>query len=336
MKEPLRISGYLFTHFDVLVVELADQGVLGRGEASGVYYHGESPQRMAEQIERARARLESGISRTALREVLPPGGARAAVDAALWDLEAKRTGISVYERAHAGVPRALPTTYTIGAHSPERMARAARSFAGAPRLKLKLTGEDDLERLRAVRAACPQTWVGIDANQGLTRASLEALLPDLEALRVQLIEQPLPVGQEMQLRGLRSPIPLAADESVQTMSDLRAALGIFDVINIKLDKCGGLTEALLMVHEIRRLGMSPMVGCMSSTTLGIAPACVIGQLCDLVDLDAPMFLREDRSPASVYRDGMVCCPQAWGFPDGHRSPMRAPDTEVSGEPGPSV
>ncbi len=317
MKEPIRISGYVFTHFDVLVANIEQDGILGCGEASGVYYHEEDPQRMAAQIERVRAQLESGISRTTLREVLPPGGARAALDAALWDLEAKRSGVSVYERAGAGAPRALPTTYTVGADAPDRMAQAAREFATAPRLKLKLTGEDDLERLRAVRAARPEAWIGIDANQGLTRASLDALLPQLEALGVQLIEQPLPVGQEAQLRGLRSPIPLAADESVQAMGDLARARGIFDVVNIKLDKCGGLTEALLMVHEIRRLGMQPMVGCMSSTTLGIAPACVVGQLCDLVDLDAPLFLSEDRSPASVYREGSVRCPQVWGFPAHH-------------------
>ena len=319
MKEPVRISGYVFTHFDVLVVEIEHHGILGRGEASGVYYHEEHPQRMAEQIERVRARLESGISRTALREVLPAGGARAALDAALWDLEAKCSGVSVYERANAGAPRALPTTYTLGADSPDRMAQAARQFAAAPRLKLKLTGEDDLERVQAVRAARPEAWIGIDANQGLRRASLEALLPDLHALGVQLIEQPLPVGQEAQLHGLRSPIPLAADESVQAMADLSRAHGVFDVVNIKLDKCGGLTEALLMVREIRRLGMRPMVGCMSSTTLGIAPACVLGQLCDLVDLDAPLFLREDRAPAALYRDGTVCCPQVWGFPADHRA-----------------
>lgn len=319
MKEPLRISGYLFTHFDVLVVEVEQDDLRGRGEASGVYYHGENPRRMAEQIERVRAPLESGIPRTALREILPPGGARAALDAALWDLEAKVSGISVYDRANAGSPRSLPTTYTVGADSPIRMAEAASFFATSPRLKLKLTGENDIECLRAVRTARPDAWIGIDANQGLTRASLETLLADLEALDVRLIEQPLPVGQDEQLRGLRSPIPLAADESVQSMADLSRIQGIFDVVNIKLDKCGGLTEALLMLSEIRRLGMTPMVGCMSSTTLGIAPACVVGQLCDLVDLDAPLYLREDRAPAAVYRDGTVCCPQVWGFPCDRRA-----------------
>lgn len=319
MKDPIRISGYVFTHFDVLVVEVEHNGILGRGEASGVYYREEHPQQMAEQIERMRSQLESGLSRSALLGMLPPGGARAALDAALWDLEAKRSGASVYALAEVGAARALPTTYTIGADSPERMAQAARDFAAAPRLKLKFTGEDDLARLRAVRTARPEAWIGIDANQGLTRSSLEAMLPDLETLRVQLIEQPLPVGQEAQLHGLHSPIALAADESVQSMADLGPAQGIFDVVNIKLDKCGGLTEALLMVREIRRLGMRPMVGCMSSTTLGIAPACVVGQLCDLVDLDAPLFLRKDRMPAAVYLDGTVCCPQTWGFPLDHRA-----------------
>ena len=315
MREAIRISGYTFTHFDLLVVEAALDGVRGRGEASGVFYRGETPERMAGQIESVRSRIEAGITRESLKTVLPPGGARAAVDAALWDLEAKATGVPVHRIAGTGPPRPLPTTYTVGADTPARMARIARSYAPAPRLKLKLTGgAEDIERLRAVRAARPEAWIGIDANQGLTRRSLEMLLPVLQELDVRLIEQPLAVGHDAELEGLRSPIPLAADESVQSLADLPRAQGIFDVVNIKLDKCGGLTEALEMVREVRRLGMKPMVGCMSATTLAIAPACIVGQLCELVDLDAPMFLASDRSPAAVYRDGLIQCAADWGFP----------------------
>jgi L-alanine-DL-glutamate epimerase-like enolase superfamily enzyme len=196
------------------------------------------------------------------------------------------------------------------------MAHVASSYAPAPRLKLKLTGTgEDVERVRAVRGARPEAWIGVDANQGWTRHSLEALLPALVELEVKLIEQPLPAGRDAELRGLHSPIPLAADESVQSLADLTRVEGIFDVVNIKLDKCGGLTEALEMAREIRRLGMTPMVGCMSATTLAIAPACVVGELCDLVDLDAPLFLASDRAPSASYRDGMIQCPEDWGFID---------------------
>lgn len=315
MKEAFRISGYTFTHFDVMVVDVARGQIHGRGEASGVFYLGETPESMVAQIERVRTRIESGISREALKDVLPTGGARSAVDAALWDLEAKSTGVPAYRIAGLEPSRPLSTTYTLGADTPERMGQVARSYAPAGRLKLKLTGGDeDIDRLRAVRAARPDAWIGIDANQGLTRRSLDSLIPVLEELDVRLIEQPLPAGRDGELRGLGSPIPLAADESVQSLADLPSAQGIFDVVNIKLDKCGGLTEALAMAREIRRLGMKPMVGCMASTTLAIAPACLVGQLCELVDLDAPMLLAKDRPPSVLYWDGMVHCPDDWGYP----------------------
>lgn len=315
LKEVFRIAGHAFAHFEVVAVELAGSGHRGKGEGAGVFYLGETAPSMIAQIEGMRGPIESGCSRQALRALLPPGGARAAVDAALWDLEAKSTGIPAHRIAGVGPLRPLATTYTVGADTPTRMAQVARAYGSAPRMKLKLTGStEDVERLRAVRDARPEAWIGIDANQGLTRASLEALLPVLEALDVRLIEQPLPAGQDGELRGLHSPIPLAADESVQCFADLARVQGIFDVVNIKLDKCGGLTEALEMAREIRRLEMKPMVGCMLSTTLGIAPACVLGQLCDLADLDAAMFLADDRASRAVYRDGSVRCPEDWGFP----------------------
>lgn len=315
LKEAFRISGYAFTHFDLVVVEVVREGIRGRGEASGVFYLGETPESMVGQIERVRGQVEHGISREELKALLPPGGARSAIDAALWDLEAKCTGVPAYRIAGVGSPQPLATTYTVGADTPARMAHIARSYAPAPRLKLKLTGEsEDVERLRAVREARPDAWIGVDANQGLTRRSLEALLPLLEELGVGLIEQPLVAGRDVELRGLHSPIPVAADESAQSVADLAGLQGIFDVVNIKLDKCGGLTEALEMVREIRRLGMKPMVGCMPATALAIAPAYVVGQLCDLVDLDAPMLLASDRAPAAIYRDGMIHCPESWGYP----------------------
>lgn len=314
MKEAFRITGYTFTHCDVLVVELEQDGARGRGEASGVYYRGENPGILAGQVEQVRPAVEAGVSRQELQKLLPPGGARCALDCALWDLEAKISGVPAFRTAGLGALQPLRTTCTVSAASPERMAAVARSYAPAPRLKLKLTGEDDAARLRAVRHARPDAWIGVDANQGFTRASLETLLPLLVELDIKLIEQPVPVGREEDLRGLDSPIPLAADESVQSFADIAKAHGLFQVINIKLDKCGGLSEALDMAREIRRLGMTPMVGCMNGTSLSMEPAYLAGQLCEIVDLDSPMFLAADRREAVAYENGMIRCPGTWGFP----------------------
>jgi L-alanine-DL-glutamate epimerase-like enolase superfamily enzyme len=313
-KAPFRITGHTITEADVIVVTLTEDGISGRGEASGVYYRDEVPQSLARQLEAVRPALERGVTREALRSLLPPGGARNAVDCALWDLEARRTGMPAWRIAGLEHPKPLPTTYTVGADTAEAMARNAASYRGAPRLKLKLTGEDDIARVRAVRAARPDVWIGVDANQAYDIASLRAVLPALLEAGVQLIEQPLRIGQEHELEGFDSPIPLAADESVQGVHDLPKAVGLFDVVNIKLDKCGGLTEALEMVAAIRRLGMKPMVGCMGGTSLAMAPACLAGARCDLVDLDGPIFLREDRQPATRYSEGTVLCADGWGVP----------------------
>ncbi len=310
---PFRITNFVFTAAEVIVATLRDGPHVGRGEAAGVYYHGETPGGMIAQLEGVRAAIEAGASREALRALLPPGGARNALDAALWDLEAKRRGEPAWRIAGEAAPRALRTTFTVSAGAPEAVADAARSYASARAIKLKLTEEDPGGCVRAVRAARPDVWLGVDANQGLTRQTLEALLPALVEARVALIEQPVPVGEDASLDGLASPIELAADESALTLADLPALVGRYDVVNIKLDKCGGLTEGLAMAREARRLGLKVMVGCMSGTSLAIAPAFVLGQLCDLVDLDGPIFLAKDREPAAAYADGDIWCPDAlWG------------------------
>jgi len=310
---PFRITGYVFTAAELLVVSLSDGEAVGRGEAGGVYYHDETPAGMARQIEDVRGRIEAGVDREALRALLPPGGARNAVDAALWDLEAKRLGEPVWRIAGAPAPRPLRTTYTVGAGSPGEMAEAARGFEAARAIKLKLTQDDPGGCVRAVRAARPDVWLGVDANQGLTRPALEQLMAEMVEARVGLIEQPVRVGDDASLDGLDSPIDLAADESLQNLEDLAAMVGRYDVVNIKLDKCGGLTEGLAMAREARRLGLKVMVGCMSGTSLAMAPAFVLGQLCDLVDLDGPMFLEKDREAPAVYDNGEIWCPQElWG------------------------
>jgi L-alanine-DL-glutamate epimerase-like enolase superfamily enzyme len=251
-----------------------------------------------------------------LRYLLPAGGARNALDCALWDLEAKLAGKPAWQLAGLAALEPLVTTFTVGADSPEKMAEAARAYSGARAIKLKLTGEPvDSDRILAVRDVCPDVWLGVDANQGFTLAFLEDLMPLLVGARVECIEQPFPIGREPDLLDLRSPIPLAADESVQEASDIPSLVGHFDIVNIKLDKCGGLTEAFTMVEEARRCDLDIMVGNMTGTALSVAPAMLIGQRCKIVDLDAACFLRDDRRPVTVYRDGTVWCPEeVWGHP----------------------
>jgi L-alanine-DL-glutamate epimerase-like enolase superfamily enzyme len=313
-RTPFRITNFEFTDAEVLVVTLRDRDAVGRGEASGVYYHGETTQSMAKGVESARSWVERGGDRGELQALLPPGGARNALDAALWDLEAKRRGVPVWRSAGVTAPRPLLTTFTIGAGTPEEMAKVALAYGdGARAIKLKLTQDDPAGCVRAVRSARPDAWLGVDANQGLTRATLQDIMPDLVAANVSLIEQPVPIGDDAALDGLASPIALAADESVLSFDDLPSLVGRYDVVNIKLDKCGGLTEGLAMAREARRLGLKVMVGCMSGTSLAVAPAFVLGQLCDLVDLDGPTFLARDRQPPAIYEHGEVRCPdQLWG------------------------
>lgn len=313
LKNPFHITNYVFTDAQVLVVTLRDSDFIGRGEANGVYYHDETPGRMTDQIEAVRSNVEAGIDRETLRELLPAGGARNALDCALWDLEAKRAGIPVWKLANVRQPIPLRTTLTIGADTPDQMATTARSYTQARAIKLKLTSNDAAACVRAVRTARPDVWLSVDANQGFTRRSLEDLIPSLVDSRVGLIEQPLPRGEDGALAGLRSPIPLAADESVQSLRDIEPLAAHYDLINIKLDKCGGLTEALLMEQEARRHGLRVMVGCMNGTSLAMAPGFVLAQLCDFVDLDSPTFLSRDREPSADYTDGNIWCPEGvWG------------------------
>ena len=316
MIAPLQISGYTFSELPVVVVTLDDGVHAGRGEAAGVYYLGDLPQAMLAQIEAVRERVESGTTRQELRDLLPPCGARNAIDCALWDLESKRAGKPVWLLAAMHAPEPLRTTFTLGADTPQIMAAGARGkYRDAGAIKLKLLGDgQDAERVRAVRAARGDVWLAVDANQGLTPESLTELLPTLIEARVRLIEQPYQVGQESELDRLTRHIPLAADESVQSLKDIAPQVGRFEFINIKLDKCGGLTEALLMVEESHRLGLRPMVGNMGGTSLAMAPAILVGQCCDAVDLDGPLFLARDRSPAIVYDRGMVSMPDGvWGW-----------------------
>lgn len=314
LATPLKITGYTFEVVDLLLVTLGKDGCIGRSEAAGVYYHGDDAASMLEQITSLRPVLQKGMDRESLRHLLPPGGARNALDCALWDLEAKLTGRDAWRLADLDAPRPLVTTFTCGAGIPEEMAAAARAYTNARAIKLKLTGNPiDADRVRAVREALPKVWLGVDANQGFSRPFLEQLMPVLVDMKVDLIEQPFPVGQEALLDHFQSPIPIAADESVQKFSDIKQLIGRFDVVNIKLDKCGGLTEGLMMARAARKNGLDVMVGNMIGTSLAMAPAFLVGQLCDVVDLDGPVLFKSDRAVTVRYSDGYISCPDAlWG------------------------
>ena len=317
LKAPFHISGFTFEDVSLAVVELRQGSSRGRGEASGVYYFRENAETMISAIEGVRGHIEAGIEREALRELMPPGGARNAVDCALWELEAQRAGWPVWMLAGVGEPASKITTFTLSADAPERMAQGARGFGHARAIKLKLTGEDprlDAERVRMVRAVRPDVWLGVDGNQGFTPDRLDTLMPTLVDARVELIEQPFPRGCEVWMAEFRSPIATAADESVQGLEELEG-LTDFDVVNIKLDKCGGLTEGLAMARLARRMGLGVMVGNMVGTSWAMAPAFVLGQLCDIVDLDGPVVLSHDRSQHVGYRSGRISCPDSvWGAP----------------------
>lgn len=271
------------THVDVVVVTLNNGTHVGRGEATPIYYHGESAESVAEQVRRG--------------DALGRGAARNALDCARWDLEAKRTGVPVWTRAGLPAPKPLTTAYTISLGEPARMqADAAAAAATYPLLKLKLAGEGDLARVAAVRTGAPGCRLIVDANEAWTGRDVAAEAAALLPYGVELIEQPVRAGEDHLLDGVISPIPLCADESCQDRGDLARCVGRYQAINIKLDKAGGLTESLALAQEARAAGLDLMVGCMLSTSLGIAPAILVAQQARWVDLDGPLLLARDREP----------------------------------------
>ena len=302
-------------HVDVVVVEIAEEGCIGRGEATPIYYHGEDAATVIDQIKAARPAIEAGADRAALPELLGRGAARNAIDCALWDLEAKRGGTAVWRLAGLSPPTPITTAFTISLADPARMETEARE-AGAryPLLKLKLAGEGDFDRVAAVRRGAPGARLIVDANEAWDGRDVAAEAAALLPLGVELIEQPVRAGEDRQLDGLVSPIPLCADESCQDRADLARCIGRYGAINIKLDKAGGLTEALALARDARAAGLEIMVGCMLSTSLGIAPAMLAAQYARWIDLDGPLLLARDR-PEGVRFAGAMMVPPApalWG------------------------
>jgi L-alanine-DL-glutamate epimerase-like enolase superfamily enzyme len=315
LKAPFRISGYTFETWPVVTVTLRRHNLIGRGEASGVYYLNDTVEKIVGQLEELRDRLPFSLTRADVRQMLPPGGARNALDCALWDLESRELRTPVWQLAGVREPKALVTVYTLSADPPDGVARNAKALQSPKAIKLKLTGDtaDDIKRIENVRHTHSDTWLGVDANQGFTRDTLKPLIPVLSACKVSLLEQPFPRGRESDMDGLALPVPTAADESCQDLSEMEALVGRFDLVNIKLDKCGGLTEALMMHRRARELGLGVMVGNMMGTSLSAGPGFVLGQLCDVVDLDNALGLAADRDPPIRYADGEVWVPpEAWG------------------------
>ena len=309
---PFKIAYITRTELPLVHVRLTQDGVSGQGEGVGVSYLGETQARMLADLERVRAAVEAGVDREALPALLPAGGARNALDCALWDLAAKQSGKSVFEMT--GLTSApVQSVYTVSLDDPEIMAEQARTGPSS-HLKIKLDGDRPVERVAAVRAARPDAVLVVDANQSWTPAILDDAAPRLAALGVAMIEQPLPAGADAALDGYDGPTPLGADESCQTAADLEGLASGYSVVNVKLDKTGGLTGALQLAREARARGYDLMVGCMAGTSLSMAPAFVIAQMCRFVDIDGPLLLARDREPALVFENGRVSPPDRglWG------------------------
>jgi len=314
-RTPFRISRGVEEALDVLVVTLRDeQGHRGRGEAAGVDYAGETIGTMRKQVAAAEPALRAGVTRAHLQELLPAGGARNALDCALWDLEAKASGVSVWSRLGLEPPQPVTTCLTLGIDTPEAMGRAARAVRGMPILKVKVNAEQHIEAVRGVHEASPQASILVDANQAWSIGLLNDLAPKLGALGVVLIEQPLPASAAAELTGYRGPIPLAADESCADRASLDSLSETYDYVNIKLDKTGGLTEALMLASAARAAGYGIMVGCMAGTSLAMAPGMVLAQGARFVDLDGPLLHARDRTPGIEYRNGVMQIPprELWG------------------------
>jgi L-Ala-D/L-Glu epimerase len=311
---PFRITGKVWDSFDSVVVELSRDGFAGRGEALGVYYLEETVDSMAAQIEGVVGRVGGGLERAQLQQLLPPGGARNAIDCALWDLECKTSGRTIWQLTDVA-PKPVETVFTIGIEpTPGEMADKAAAATSHSLLKIKLDADRPLARLQAIRKARPDVRIVVDANQGWTFAQLVAIAPAFFELGVEMIEQPLRRGADAELEGYRSPVPLCADESCLHIGELSQAATRYQLINIKLDKTGGLTHALQLARAARARGMGLMTGCMAGSSLAMAPTFVVACLSNLVDIDGPLLQKFDR-PSGLSFDGgrvAVFAPSLWG------------------------
>ncbi len=315
MTEPFEISREIITHQPVLLVSLHDsQGHTGWAEAAGIDYEGETPDTMATQITGFLHHLHDGIDHHTLAKLLPAGGARNALDCALWDLRAKQSGVPVWQTAGLAPLKPVTTAFTIGLGDEATTRRKAREARAYPLLKLKVDTQRHLDVVRMVHQEHPTARLVLDANQSWSLDLLKELLPQLANAGVEMVEQPLPKGTDAQLDGLQSPLPLAADESCTDRSSLAQLVGRYQYINIKLDKCGGLTEGLALADEATQRGLGLMVGNMCGTSLAMAPAFLLAQRCSYIDLDGPLLQKLDRATPLHYNQGVIDppSPALWG------------------------
>ncbi|RLA28948.1 MAG: dipeptide epimerase [Gammaproteobacteria bacterium] len=313
LKKPFKISRGVQYDAEVIWCEISDGEHSGRGEAAGVTYGKETLESITAEVENIAGQIADGISREALLELMPAGGARNAVDCALWDLEAKQSGKTVWEMI-GWQPQPVTTVYTVGMDDLDKIQSDAAEHSDCPILKVKVGIGDPIEQLTAIRNGAPQSSIVVDANQGWDVADLERYSEGLKALGVTMIEQPMLVADDEALRNYNSPLPLCADESCSTTADLERLDGLYSMVNIKLDKTGGLTEALALAEKALEMGFDLMVGNMLGSSLGMAPAFVIAQKCKVVDIDGPLLQKEDCDNAMHYEHGLVSVfePKLWG------------------------
>jgi L-Ala-D/L-Glu epimerase len=314
LRAPFRISRGVKTHAEVVTAELRGGGFAGWGECVPYPRYGETAASVAAQLAAAAARLAAGDAPRTVVAALPAGAARNALDCALWDLEARLGQGSVAQRIGQSAPGPMPTAVTISLDAPDAMRAAATAASDAPLLKVKLGADDPAARLQAVADAAPTSRLIVDPNEGWTLAILQAMAEPISRLPVIMVEQPLPADEDAALEGLGYPVPICADEAVHTAADVARVAGRYGMVNVKLDKAGGLTEALVMAGRARDLGLGVLAGCMVSSSLSIAPAMWIGALADATDLDGPWWLVEDRAGGCRIERGVLYPPQAgfWG------------------------
>jgi L-alanine-DL-glutamate epimerase-like enolase superfamily enzyme len=312
--QPFRIANAEWVTSPCLVVQLGEDGYVGRGEAQGVFYMDETAESIFEQAHAVADEIRKGISREELQQLMPAGGARNAIDCAMWDLECKRSGKTIWQLTGID-PKPVTTVFTIGLEStPEAMAAKAAIAVDAPILKIKLDDHMPYEKLAAIRAARPDAGLVVDANQGWSFELMKKVLPKLVDLNLGMLEQPLARDNDAMLEGFESPITLAADESCLHTAELETAARRYSMINIKLDKTGGLTEGLRLARAAKAKGCQLMVGNMVGTSLSMAPSFVLAQLCDFVDIDGPLLLKYDQPDGLKYHNGVVdgFSPKLWG------------------------
>lgn len=312
LKEPFAIARGVRSQAQVVIVELHEDDLVGRGEAGGVAYHGETPASMLAQIEQVRAQVEAGCDRQQLLQLLPPGGARHALDAALWDLEARHSGVPVWQRAGLRQWKPVESAVTIGIRDIAGYAATARARAGYPWLKVKVGKGSPVEAVAAVRSGAPNARLIVDANQAWSVDELRQYVPALLPYGVDLLEQPVAVEHSAALAGYDGAIPVCADEALSTLEDLPQLVGCYQFVNIKLDKTGGLTAGLELAHAARAAGFRLMVGCMLGGSISVAPGMVLAQLCEVCDLDGPWLQAEDWDNGIVYQNGRMSLPTLWG------------------------